>query len=105
MPIYVKAYYLKQMRAYPEWREQKSDPSATADLTNDTVVYLHADLRVTRDAFGETGLLFRSAAESWSTFCTETLGFREPNWDAEAREVKAAVRKAEATESANGSSI
>jgi ankyrin repeat protein len=68
---YCKGYHLRELRAYPGWPE--------SELSDDTVVFLHADYSVTRSFWTGEDLLFAGDAAEWREFCTQVLDFRVPS--------------------------
>ena len=107
MPTYQRAYRLGEMRRFDGWQE--SNPTARDDaaeddapgpLTDDTVVFLHEDLRVTLTCFSDVDVLFQDAGDAWRRFCTDDLGFAVPDWEAESRAVRDALRAAEEADAA-----
>ncbi|MGW4420563.1 ankyrin repeat domain-containing protein [Streptosporangium sp. NPDC004631] len=71
---YCKAYLLGALRSFPGWSEARDE-----GLTEETVVYLHHDLTVTRSIWhGEDGVWSGPSAE-WEHFCRRELGFRVPD--------------------------
>lgn len=86
MRSYMKAYYLRDLRRYGGWDESRFDastlpegePEERAILTDDSIVYLGDDYRVTRDVFDESPVIFDAVTEEWRAFCHDTLGFEIP---------------------------
>lgn len=83
--LYCKAYHLRDMRAYPQWRERadQARPTSEADatprqLSDDTIVYLQRDLDVTDDIFLGEHVLFSSHDHSWLEYCRDQLQFVVP---------------------------
>lgn len=88
---YCKAYYLKDLRAYPGWREQRINwedgryddaeegQPAKAPLADEDVVFLHPDYTVTELVWHDENVLFNDVTDEWKKFCTEQLGFRVPD--------------------------
>lgn len=88
---YCRACYLKDLRAYPGWKEQRvnwedgryDDPDegrpAKTQFADDDVVFLHHDYTVTELVWRDENVLFNDVTEAWKTFCHETLGFRVPD--------------------------
>lgn len=112
MPRYQKAYHLKQLRQFPEWNEDAcrrrprepqdghptpaDDSAGSAPLSDETIVFLHENLTVTRDCFDATDVVFDTVTPQWETFCRQVLGFQVPDWEAEgarAREHLATLQK------------
>ncbi len=97
MPEYYKAYYLRQMRAFPGWSE-KAFPSRVKETgeerqgeadphEDDSIVFLSEDLVVFRSAGGED-VVFDSDTPEWETFCRNALEFEVPDWEAESARVR-----------------
>ena len=107
MPSYQKVYLLGQVRKFPGWSEDRlrdvfgrmrarGDALATEpEPTDDTPVFLHEDLKVTLSCFEDDEGVFESDSASWSTFCREELGFCVPDWEAESKQVREAIARAE----------
>ena len=118
MPNYHTAYYLKQLRQFPGWHEDKyqaqRDESGTDDQerkTNsyadeppddDTVVFLHDDLTVTKSCFNENDVLFNEVSPDWEAFCRNKLKFAVPDWEAESARVREKLAEMESQSSDAG---
>ena len=87
---YCKAYYLKDLRAFSGWKEQKinwedgryDDPDEgqpKSRLDDEDVVFLHPDYTVTELVWRNENVLFNDVTEAWKTFCHEQLKFRVPD--------------------------
>lgn len=88
---YCKAYYLKDLRAFPGWKEQRinwedgryDDPEegqpAKTQFADDDVVFLHHDHTVTELVWINENVLFNDVTDAWKTFCREQLDFRVPD--------------------------
>ncbi len=104
MPRYQKAYCLKQMREFSGWNEDKheerlrelqknsenrseSDP-ATEELTDESIVFLHENLIVSKSCFDDEQVVFEEVTPAWEAFCRDKLGFQVPDWDAESERVQ-----------------
>lgn len=87
---YCKAYYLRDLRAFPGWKESrlnwkinkywsdemKSDyekPFEDAD-----VAFLHQDFTATKSMWHGENVIFEDVTAEWKTFCRETLKFAIP---------------------------
>ena len=88
---YCKAYFLTDLRQFPDW------PTNPADLTDDTVVFLHQDFSVTRYMFHGKEVVLDSASPAWKSFCTNQLAFAVPT-DLELAAAFAASRSANASQ-------
>lgn len=86
MGIYCKAYQLKQLRAYPNWRENGAaarsagdDPKSGARvLDGEDVVYVQEDLSVTDGIFLDEHVIFSDDRADWSEYCRNVLHFVIP---------------------------
>ena len=79
--LYCKAYYLKQLRAFPGWSESSEAAPREGEagrLGDESIVYLHDDLTVTDGVFKDEFVLFKDVNETWTAFCRETLAFEVP---------------------------
>lgn len=76
MRNYSKAYYLKDLRAFPGWSEP-TRPDA-AELSDDTVVYLQDNYTVVLDCYEEEDYLFNQVSPEWRQFCEQKLEFAIP---------------------------
>src|SRR5215472_414263 len=73
---YCKAYYLKDLRVFEGWSEQREEKEA--ELTDEDVVYLWDDFVVVRSPVLPGGVIFDQVTEVWQEFCHTTLGFEIP---------------------------
>lgn len=71
---YCKAYLLGALRAFAGWPAARDE-----GLTDETVVYLHDDLTVTRSVWRGEDELWSGASAEWEDFCLRELGFRVPD--------------------------
>jgi uncharacterized protein len=72
---YCKGYELRRLRRFAGWTEAPGgDP-----LDDDSVVFLHDDLTVTRSIWPGEEVVFDTASEAWAAFCAGDLGFRVPD--------------------------
>ena len=88
---YCKAYYLKDLRAFPGWTEQRinwedgryDDPedghAPKTSLGDDDVVFVHHDYTVTELVWRNENVLFNDVSDEWKKFCHDRLGFRVPD--------------------------
>lgn len=84
---YCRAYTLGHLRQFQGWPQEQS-----RGISDDTVVFLHRDLSVTRTIWPQEAVLFSSTSAEWQGFCTERLAFRPPDdfdWFVEASEPRA----------------
>ncbi|GHE27134.1 hypothetical protein GCM10017673_31480 [Streptosporangium violaceochromogenes] len=72
---YCKAYLLGALRAFPGWTAAARDEG----LADETVVYLHDDLTVTRSVWHGENELWSGVSADWEDFCVRELGFRVPD--------------------------
>ncbi len=77
MRNYTKAYYLRDLRAFPGWKEFER-PDA-AELTDEAIVYLQDDFTVVKDCFEETDYVFKDVTPEWKAFCENVLHFAIPD--------------------------
>jgi hypothetical protein len=94
MGSYVKAYPIRQLRAFPGWTE-RADQARPADarddeddgarpprtLTDDDFLYLQDTLVVTDGIYQDEHVIFDERTPDWERFCHETLAFVVPVWE------------------------
>jgi hypothetical protein len=74
---YCKAYYLKDLRAFPGWSEERQENEP--ELTDESVVYLWDDFTVVRSpVIPDKGILFEKVTPEWQAFCHTSLQFEIP---------------------------
>jgi hypothetical protein len=89
-PKYCKAYYLRDLRQFPDWTEnelpgpeEEAQAGETSDeatpLPEDQVVFLHTDLTVTRSMWHNEDVVFDQVTPDWEAFCSRTLKFKVPD--------------------------
>ncbi len=74
---YCKAYYLKDLREFPQWSEEhdRHEP----ELIDDSVVYLWDDFTVVRSPIiADKGIVFDKVTSDWQNFCRASLKFEIP---------------------------
>ncbi|MEU6189625.1 ankyrin repeat domain-containing protein [Nocardia sp. NPDC047038] len=71
---YCRAYTVAALREFPGW--SRSEGARAAD---DTVVFLHDDLSVTRAIWPGEEVLWSDITPEWSEFCARALGFAVPD--------------------------
>ena len=71
---YCRAYYLKDLRAFPGL----SLDAGGDDLADDAIVYLHQDFTVTRSMWHGEDVLVNEADAEWTSFCRDQLDFAIP---------------------------
>ena len=83
---YCKAYYLRDLRRWPDWREPESalplfsesgDPARPSE--DDDVVFIHQDFSVTKSMWHGEDVLLADASADFRSFCTNELGFSVPD--------------------------
>jgi uncharacterized protein len=88
---YCKAYYLKDLRRYPNWVESKINWKEQGDrsrsdkreddnreLTDDDIVFLHSDYSVTQSMWHSENVIFNQTTSEWKEFCASSLNFNVP---------------------------
>ena len=78
MKTYCKAYYLGDLRKYPEWHE----PSASEGegLTEKSIVYMWEDYTVVKSPIiSGGGIIFDAVTPAWQEFCNTALHFAIPD--------------------------
>lgn len=70
---YCRAYPVAELRQFSDWHE--SPPS----LADDTIVFVHQDLSVTRSMFHGKDVVFNNIFSSWKMFCKNQLAFAVPS--------------------------
>ena len=68
---YCKAYYLRDLRRWPAWREK--------DLGDDEVVFVHQDFSVTKSMWHGEDVLLGDVTAEWRQFCANELEFAVPD--------------------------
>lgn len=77
MHTYCKAYYLRDVRQFPSWKEFHEE--GEGELSEDTVVYLWDDFTVVKSpVVADAGILWKNITPEWERFCADTLGFEIP---------------------------
>ena len=76
MRQYYKAYYLKDLRQFSEWRGASAEKEA--ELADDTICYLGDDFVVVQSPVQDKEPLFSAATPAWQEFCRTTLEFEIP---------------------------
>src|SRR5690348_4144569 len=88
---YCKAYYLKDLRQFPCWTENREEHEL--ELTDEDVVYLWDDFTVVRSPVLPGGIIFDEVTEQWQDFCRTVLAFEIPE------DLRYAYERGEAEES------
>jgi len=76
MRNYSKAYYLKDLRKFPAWKELDREDSA--ELTDDSIVYVQDNFTVVKDCFEEEDYIYSDVTPEWKAFCEKELDFAIP---------------------------
>lgn len=88
---YCKAYYLRDLRRYPEWSEIRINWKKRNDNNGDgggdsndpfpdeKVVFIHQDFTVTESAWHNENVIFNHTSPAWKEFCATTLKFKVPD--------------------------
>lgn len=88
---YYVAYHLRDLRRYPAWSENKLDGKAAGTqpageqgqeghgLSDDDVVFLHQDYKVTKSIWPDEDVVFSDVTEQWKDFCRTELRFAVPD--------------------------
>ncbi len=88
---YCKAYYLEDLRKYPEWNESRinwkkrngHDGDSSGDpndpFPDEKVVFIHQDFTVTESAWHNENVVFNQTNSAWKEFCATTLKFKVPD--------------------------
>jgi hypothetical protein len=91
---YCKAYLVKDLRAYPEWKEDVAALIRETEevghetreiprdkLDDDDILYLHDDYVVTDGIIREEHLVFAEVTDDWKRFCHDQLAFEVPEYE------------------------
>jgi hypothetical protein len=76
MSRYVKAYSINRMREFPGWIEKIPVGSETEE--NETYLFLHESLVVTKGVFVDTDIVYDDITPAWEDFCATQLQFSLP---------------------------
>ncbi len=77
MRRYCKAYCLKDLRQFCDWREALVEEET--NLSEDAIVYLWDDFTVVKSpVISEKGVLWNTVTPRWQEFCQKTLQFTIP---------------------------
>ena len=89
---YCKAYYLRDLRAFPEWNESRinwkqkgnnnnrdDNVDPNAPFTDEKVIFIHQDFTVTESAWHNENVIFNQVNSDWKEFCTTALKFKVPD--------------------------
>ena len=88
---YCKAYYLRDLRKFSDWTEEAPaseaesgngsparDEDDDAELTDESIVYVHQDFTVTRSMWHGEDVIFDDVTAEWRRFCERELEFAIP---------------------------
>ncbi len=83
---YSKAYYLKDLRSYAQWSEdrinwkesQHNSIQPSVEFPDDKIVFIHQDFTVTETIWHNENVIFNKTSDEWSEFCSDKLGFKVP---------------------------
>jgi len=87
---YCKAYYLKDLRKFSGWFENKinlKEESARpnpedgngAILSDEDVVFVHQDYSVTHSMWQNEDVIYNKITPEWQKFCSDSLRFKTPD--------------------------
>jgi ankyrin repeat protein len=85
---YARAYLLRDLRKFSDWREEKinwketvpaSENGNSPELSDDDIVFLHQDFSVTHLIWPGENVIFNQVTPEWSSFCAQELQFRVPD--------------------------
>lgn len=72
---YCKAYQVSDLRQFAGW----SEAPAGDQLNDDSIVFVHEDLTVTRSMWRGEEVVFDAVTDEWAAFCAGHLAFRVPD--------------------------
>ncbi len=75
MPMYCKAYKLKEVRQFSQW----SDLADDATQSDEDLCFVWDDFTVSDNCFDKTAVLLSQVTPKWQTFCEESLHFALPD--------------------------
>lgn len=85
---YARAYLLRDLRKFSDWREEKinwketvpaSENGNSPELSDDDVVFLHQDFTVTHLIWPGENVIFNQVTPEWLGFCAQELEFKVPD--------------------------
>lgn len=90
VPKYCKAYYLRDLRQFPNWTESKINWNKESTerektiggsslLSDNHIVFLHTDFSVTNSIWHKENVIFNQVTDDWKRFCIEVLKFSLPD--------------------------
>ena len=91
---YCKAYLVKDLRAYPGWKEEvgalireteevghETREIPRDKLEDEDILYLHDNFVVTDGIFRDEHVVFAEVTDEWKSFCHEQLAFEVPEYE------------------------
>jgi hypothetical protein len=87
---YCKAYYLRDLRQFPNWveskiswKDEKPQPSEKGEskaqpLSDEEIAFLHQDYTVTQSMWHGENVIFNQVTAEWKEFCAGALKFKAP---------------------------
>lgn len=97
MGRYCKAYLLKDLRSFSEWkenfknvphRENNTDEQAidiTSELTEESIVYIQENYVVTHGISKDENIIFDNVTSHWIEYCQQQLKFEVPGYSTTAQ--------------------
>jgi len=79
---YCRAYLLEKLRQFSGWQAGVVKEPASAGLeplVDDSMLFLHRDLTVTRSVWPGEQVVFSTVSEDWQKFCENVLRFHPPS--------------------------
>ena len=88
---YCKAYYLKELRRFPQWRESRinwkektdfdseEEEGSEKEFADSDVVFIHQDFTVTESMWHNENVIFNQVTPEWRVFCADMLQFKVPD--------------------------
>jgi hypothetical protein len=93
MGNYCKAYLVKDLRAFSQWKENTENLSPGTvendgreeevernSLNDDDVLYLQENFIVTDGIFKDENIVYDNLSDEWKVFCQDKLGFEIPDY-------------------------
>ena len=77
MGRYCKAYPIERFQEFSNWSQYARDAVARPYL------YLQENYTVTAGIVLDEDIVMDAVTDEWKSFCTETLKFEVPNWEAD----------------------
>jgi hypothetical protein len=88
---YCKAYYLNDLRQFPNWveskinwKDEKPQPSEKGEskaqsISDEEIAFLHQDYTVTQSMWHGENVIFNQVTAEWKEFCAGALKFKAPD--------------------------